>query len=310
MRRLIIEEPVSRAALWAPRVAWFALAVTLMAVAVIRFQLVELMPGVAALVAGLFLAVEAAGLALFAFVRIWMEGRRGLGMAIRGLVLALLILGYPGYFAVRALIRPPLNDISTDIDDPPTFSRSRAALEARGGRVPPDVAPEARRLQRQAYPQIAPLTLDLPADRSTTSSAAPPRAAAGRSSRRRGRAAASASAGWRRSTAPSSCAFPTTSPCASAPAPTAPASTCAPPRASASTISARTRSASSASSRRWRTSPSPCSRRTTGQSQARRYPPSRAGGPSVATTPRAARSSRWAKTDKAAAPTRAGERPR
>jgi uncharacterized protein (DUF1499 family) len=164
MRRLIIEEPVSRAALWAPRVAWFALAVTVMAVAMIRFGLVELMPGVAALVAGLFLAVEAAGLALFAFVRIWMEGRRGLGMAIRGLVLALLILGYPGYFAVRALIRPPLNDVSTDIDDPPTFSRSRAALEARGGRIPPDVAPEARRLQRQAYPQIAPLTLDLPAE--------------------------------------------------------------------------------------------------------------------------------------------------
>jgi uncharacterized protein (DUF1499 family) len=164
MRRLIVEEPVSRAALWAPRVAWFALAVTLMAVAVIRFGLVELMPGVAALVAGLFLAVEAAGLALFAFVRIWMEGRRGLGKAIRGLVLALLILGYPGYFAVRALIRPPLNDVSTDIDDPPTFSRSRAALEARGGRIPPDVTPDVRRLQRQAYPQIAPLTLDLPAE--------------------------------------------------------------------------------------------------------------------------------------------------
>ena len=164
MRRLIVEEPVSRAALWAPRVAWFALAVTVMAVAMIRFGLVELMPGVAALVAGLFLAVEGAGLALFAFVRIWMEGRRGLGKAIRGLVLALLILGYPGYFAVRALIRPPLNDVSTDIDDPPTFSRSRAALEARGGRIPPDVAPEARRLQRQSYPQIAPLTLDLPAE--------------------------------------------------------------------------------------------------------------------------------------------------
>jgi uncharacterized protein (DUF1499 family) len=164
MRRLIVEEPVSRAALWAPRVAWFALAVTLMAVAVIRFGLVELMPGVAALVAGLFLAVEAAGLALFAFVRIWMEGRRGLGKAIRGLVLALLILGYPGYFAVRALVRPPLNDVSTDIDDPPTFSRSRAALEARGGRIPPDVTPDVRRLQRQAYPQIAPLTLDLPAE--------------------------------------------------------------------------------------------------------------------------------------------------
>ncbi len=164
MRRLIIEEPVSRAAIWAPRVAWFALAVTLMAVGLIRFQFVELTPGVVALAAGLFLALEAAGLALLAFVRIWREGRRGLGMAIRGLVLALLILGYPAWFAVRALTRPPLTDVSTDIDDPPAFSRSRAALEARGGRIPPDVPPDLRRLQRQAYPQIAPLTLDIPAD--------------------------------------------------------------------------------------------------------------------------------------------------
>lgn len=164
MRRLIIEEPVSRAAMWAPRVAWFALAVTLIAVGLIRFQLVELMPGVAALAAGLFLALEAAGLALFAFVRIWREGRRGVGRAVWGLVLALIILGYPSWFALKALRLPQLNDVSTDIEDPPTFSRSRAALEVREGRVPPDVPPDVRRLQRQAYPQVAPLTLDLPPD--------------------------------------------------------------------------------------------------------------------------------------------------
>lgn len=164
MRRLIIEEPVSRAAAWAPRVAWFALAVTLIAVGLIRFQFVELLPGVVALAAGLFLALEAAGLSLLAFVRIWREGRRGIGRAVWGLVLALVILGYPGWFALRALTRPPLTDVSTDVEDPPAFSRSRAALEARGGRIPPDVAPEQRRLQRQAYPQIASLTLDLPPD--------------------------------------------------------------------------------------------------------------------------------------------------
>ena len=164
MRRLIIEEPVSRAALWAPRVAWFALAVTLIAVGLIRFQYVELLPGVVALAAGLFLALEAAGLSLLAFFRIWREGRRGVGKAVRGLMLALVILGYPGYYALRAITRPPLTDVSTDIEDPPVFSRSRAALEARGGRIPPDVPPEVRRLQRQAYPQIAPLTLDLPPD--------------------------------------------------------------------------------------------------------------------------------------------------
>jgi uncharacterized protein (DUF1499 family) len=164
MRRLILEEPISRAAVWSPRVAWFALAVTLIAVGLIRFQLVDLMSGAAALAAGLFLAVEAAGLAAFAFVRIWTEGRRGIGLAVSGLLLAGLILGYPGWFAVKALTRPPLTDVSTDIEDPPAFSRSRAAMEARNGRVPPDVAPELRRLQRGAYPQIAPLTLDLPPD--------------------------------------------------------------------------------------------------------------------------------------------------
>jgi hypothetical protein len=36
MRRLIIEEPVSRPAKWSPVVAWFALVVTVMAVLLIR----------------------------------------------------------------------------------------------------------------------------------------------------------------------------------------------------------------------------------------------------------------------------------
>src|SRR5688500_11708861 len=142
MRRLIIEEPVTRAARWALPVAWFALAVTLMAVALIRFQLVELLPGFVALAAGLFLALEAAGLAFLAFVRIWREGRRGVGRAVKALLLAFVILAYPGWFALKALALPPLTDVSTDVVDPPVFSRSRAALESRDGRVPPDVAVE------------------------------------------------------------------------------------------------------------------------------------------------------------------------
>jgi uncharacterized protein (DUF1499 family) len=161
MRRLIIEEPVTRAALWSRNVAWFALAVTAIAIVFMRLQLVDIFPGFASLGAGLGLAILALILAFAAFVRIWMEGRRGLGAAVKGLVLALAILAWPGFYGVRALTLPPLNDISTDIDDPPVFSRSRAAIEARGGRMPPDVSPTARRLQREAYPQVAPLTLDV-----------------------------------------------------------------------------------------------------------------------------------------------------
>jgi uncharacterized protein (DUF1499 family) len=161
MRRLINEEPVSRAALWSRKIAWFALAVTAVALAFMRFQLVDVQAGAISLVAGLGLAVLAVLLALAAFVRIWVEGRRGVGAAAKGLVLALIILAYPGLFAMRAVTLPRLNDVSTDIEDPPAFSRSRAALEARGGRVPPDPSRETRLAQRAAYPQVAPLTLDI-----------------------------------------------------------------------------------------------------------------------------------------------------
>ena len=161
MRRLIIEEPVSRAAIWSGRIAWFALAVTAVAVAFMRLQLVDIQPGFASLAAGLALAGLAVLLALAAFVRIWMEGRRGVGQAVKGLALALAILAYPGLYALRALTLPPLNDVSTDIDDPPAFSRSRASLEARAGRLPPDLPREKRIAQREAYPQVAPLTLDV-----------------------------------------------------------------------------------------------------------------------------------------------------
>jgi uncharacterized protein (DUF1499 family) len=161
MRRLIIEEPVSRAAIWSRKIAWFALAVTAVAVAFMRFGLVDVLPGAISLAAGLGLAALAVLMALAAFVRIWMEGRRGVGAAVKGLVLALLILAYPGFYALRGLTLPNLNDVSTDIDDPPAFSRSRAALEARGGRLPPDPPRATRLAQRAAYPQVAPLTLDV-----------------------------------------------------------------------------------------------------------------------------------------------------
>jgi len=141
--------------------AWFALAVTVMAVLLIRFGRIDYPSGFVALGAGLAIAVVAVAMSLIAFVRIWQEGRRGLGSAIRGLVIAFLVLGYPSWLAVKGITLPPINDISTDTEDPPTFSRSRVALEARSGRVPPDVPPEGREAQREAYVQIAPLTLDL-----------------------------------------------------------------------------------------------------------------------------------------------------
>ena len=65
---------------------------------------------------------------------------------------------------MQALRLPAINDVTTDTENPPAFSRSRAVLEARGGHIPPDVPAEFREAQREAYARIAPLTLDLPPD--------------------------------------------------------------------------------------------------------------------------------------------------
>lgn len=161
MRHLIIEEPYSRPAKWSPKVAWFSLAVSLMTVLLIRWGLVDYEEGFVALAAGVGLALLAVLFSLLGFIRIWQEGRQGLGSAVKGLLIAVLVLAYPGLMAFKAATLPVINDVSTDTENPPTFSRSRMALEARAGRIPPEVSPQMREAQREAYVQIAPLTLDL-----------------------------------------------------------------------------------------------------------------------------------------------------
>ncbi|AYO85182.1 DUF1499 domain-containing protein [Methylobacterium brachiatum] len=164
MRRLPLEEPITRAGPLSRQLAVFAIIATGLALIVVRDPRADTDAALVALAAGLCVALVAAVAAVFAFVHVWREGARGLGAALAGLLLALLLLGYPAYLGLRGLRLPALSDITTDIDNPPAFSRSRAAFAARGGRYPPDPGPAIRERQRGAYPQIAPLTLDIGAD--------------------------------------------------------------------------------------------------------------------------------------------------
>jgi hypothetical protein len=160
MRRLVVELPPSSAALWSRRVAAFALAVVAIAVALSRFAQVEPPAALSVLAAGLVLAIAALVLATFAFAIIWDDGRPGFGAAVTGVVLALLLLAGPLFFAVQAVRLPRLNDITTDTSDLPEFSRSRKALAARGFRTP-EPPPQAARVRQQlAYPGIASVTVD------------------------------------------------------------------------------------------------------------------------------------------------------
>ena len=161
MRRLILEEPYSRAAIWSRRLAVFALAVAGMGAVLSRAGAVEPAGALAVLGASLVLACLAALLSATAAIVIWRTGRRGAGVAFVGLALALALLAYPAWLSWRAISLPAINDVSTDLESPPSFLRSVKALEARGGRTPPEATPETREAQQRAYPKVQPILVDM-----------------------------------------------------------------------------------------------------------------------------------------------------
>lgn len=90
--------------------------------------------------------------------------RKGLPVALGALVVALLAFGIP-WQASRAASRvPPIHDITTDTEDPPRFV-AIAPLRADAPNPVEYPGEEVARQQRQAYPDIRPVILDLPMDR-------------------------------------------------------------------------------------------------------------------------------------------------
>ncbi len=162
-RRLVLEEPISRAAVWSRRLALFSLAVLVLTVLVFRMGEPSI-EGLAPVLGAYALVGLSFGLSIIAFVRIWRSGHRGVGIAFQSFALCLLLLLPAGYAGLRLATLPALKDISTDTEDPPSFSRSRAALDGRGGHVPAELPAARRRAQRQAYPQIVPIVLEVPAE--------------------------------------------------------------------------------------------------------------------------------------------------
>ena len=163
MRHLIVEEPYSDSALWSRRLALFAMAVVVTDLALARIGLDP-----TAVLAVLGSAIGMACLAMLcagaAAIVIWRTGRKGVSLLLSGTFFALLVLAYPAYLTYQAVRLPPLHDVTTDIDNPPSFSQSHEALAARKGFVPFSIAPALRQRQLDAYPDIQPIILDLDSD--------------------------------------------------------------------------------------------------------------------------------------------------
>ena len=159
MRRLVLEDPLARSAVWSRNLAIFALLVAVIGVALSRKGL-DARAALAVEGGALALAGLAICFALVAMAVIWHTGFRGLGLALVGLGLSLFLFAYPVYIAVEARTAPTLIDVSTNIDDPPGFLTTATALAARHGVTPGSTMAKADvALQKRLYPDLQ--TLDL-----------------------------------------------------------------------------------------------------------------------------------------------------
>ena len=153
------DEPVSRLAAWSGRFALFALAVAALSVIIVRSGLLEIEPALATFAAALVFAALAVLLSFLGFIAIWRQGLAGLGSAVMGLLLGLMLLSYPGYLGYRATKVPAISDITTDPDNPPPFD-VLARLRPRGRNDYPGGA--VAEAQRTAYPDIVALQESAP----------------------------------------------------------------------------------------------------------------------------------------------------
>jgi uncharacterized protein (DUF1499 family) len=158
LRRPILQQSLSPLALWSARLAFFAVAVAVLSIVIVRSGLLEIGPAVATFGAALAFAAAAILLAFAAFVAIWINGAPGLGRAFLGLFLGIALLAYPAYIAYSARHLPQITDVSTDLANPPRFD-VLARLRPRDRIDYPKFFAEP---QRKAYPDVVPLQLDLP----------------------------------------------------------------------------------------------------------------------------------------------------
>ncbi|MEZ5841200.1 MAG: DUF1499 domain-containing protein [Hyphomicrobiales bacterium] len=144
----------SKAATWSRRLGTFAIPALVLTILAFRLDHMD-GTGLFTLLAVIWLiALLAVGLAIYAFVDIWRDGLIGAGKAAAGMFWGLAALAIPATAAVLLVQYPILNDVSTDLDDPPFF-RTAPAQRTEVMNVHGAISDEQAATQQAGYPDIA-----------------------------------------------------------------------------------------------------------------------------------------------------------
>jgi uncharacterized protein (DUF1499 family) len=160
-----LSEPVSSLATWTRNLAVFAVVAVVVSILILRFGFLEMKPALATF----FGALACAGLSILigfaAFAAIWQNGTRGMSRILIAFVLDAAVLAYPAYLGLQYRKLPPIHDITTDPIDPPRFEALASLRSGDGANTAVYAGLYSAEQQRQAYPDIEPVQLEIPVDR-------------------------------------------------------------------------------------------------------------------------------------------------
>jgi uncharacterized protein (DUF1499 family) len=158
-------EPVSSLASWARNLAVFSVVAVLVSIIIVRFGFLEMKPALMTFFGALACAGLSILIGLAAFAAIWQNGSRGMSRILLALVIDIAVLAYPTYLGLKYRKLPPIHDITTDPIDPPRFDALARLRSSDGANTAVYAGLYSAEQQRQAYPDIEPVDLEVPAQR-------------------------------------------------------------------------------------------------------------------------------------------------
>jgi uncharacterized protein (DUF1499 family) len=158
-------EPVSGLATWSRNLAVFSVVAVIVSILIVRFGFLEMKPALATFFGALGIAGLSILVGLAAFAAIWQNGSRGMSRILLALLIDAIVLAYPAYLGLQYRKLPPIHDITTDPIDPPRFEALARLRSGDGANTAVYAGLYSAEQQRQAYPDIEPVQLEIPVDR-------------------------------------------------------------------------------------------------------------------------------------------------
>jgi len=158
-------EPVSSLASWARNLAVFAVVTVVVSIIIVRFDFLEMKPAMATFFGGLVISGLSILFGLAGFAAIWQNGSRGMARILLAFLIDGAILAYPAYQALLYKKLPHIHDITTDPIDPPRFDALSRLRTGDGTNTAVYAGLYSAEQQRQFYPDIEPIELEISVDR-------------------------------------------------------------------------------------------------------------------------------------------------